>query len=81
VGGSVVIHALTKLNESTSPVSVDYLILAGAAKGAVQHGIMDWKDGAARFCMAPPGQPRPGDFTSAPGSGRTLSVWTPAGAK
>jgi uncharacterized protein (TIGR03067 family) len=77
VGGGVVVHALTRINEAATPHHVDYFNLAGAAKGTIQHGIMEWKDGVARFCMAAPGGPRPTDFTSPPGSGRTLSAWKP----
>jgi hypothetical protein len=54
---------------------VDYYNTDGMDKGAIQHGIFKWIGEEACFCMAAPGKPRPGDFTSAPGSGRTLSQW------
>jgi len=41
----------------------------------VQHGIMQWIGDEACFCMAPPGEPRPQDFTSTPKSGQILSQW------
>jgi uncharacterized protein (TIGR03067 family) len=74
-GGQVMIHARVRLDERTDPVQIDYQLLAGAAKGELQHGIMKWQDQVACFCMAPPGQPRPTDFNCPTGSGRTLSHW------
>ena len=75
IGGRNAIEALVRVNETTSPVEIDYLNIGGMAKGTVQHGIMEWRSGEACFCMAAPGQPRPTDFTSEAASGRTLSCW------
>lgn len=75
-GGQLMIHALVRLDESTSPIQVDYYNLCGAI-GTVQQGIMQWVGDDACFNMAAPGQPRPEDFTCPPGSGRTLSQWRP----
>jgi uncharacterized protein (TIGR03067 family) len=74
-GGRTLIEALIRIDESTDPIHVDYYNTDGMSKGAIQEGIFQWIGGEACFCMAAPGQPRPGDFTSAPGSGRTLSQW------
>jgi uncharacterized protein (TIGR03067 family) len=74
-GGRTMIHALVKLDPSTDPVAVDYYNLDGPIEGTIQHGIMRWVDGDVCFCMAPAGQPRPTDFTSSAGSGRTYSRW------
>lgn len=76
-GGQMMIHARVRLNEQTDPVEVDYLLLAGAAKGSVQMGIMQWQGETACFCMGAPGKPRPVDFACHAGSGRTLSHWRP----
>ncbi|HWA11209.1 MAG TPA: TIGR03067 domain-containing protein [Opitutaceae bacterium] len=73
--GQTVIHALVKLDPSRDPVAIDYYNLDGMAKDTLQEGILRWIDGDACFCMAAPGQPRPADFTSTPGSGRTYSRW------
>jgi uncharacterized protein (TIGR03067 family) len=81
VGGQLMIHARVKLDPAQDPIAVDYCILDGLAKGALQHGILRWLDDDACFCMAEPGQPRPTDFTSAPGSGRTSSRWKKAKGK
>jgi uncharacterized protein (TIGR03067 family) len=74
-GGQLMIHALVRLDESAQPVAVDYCNVGGQAEGTLQHGIMQWVGDEACFCMASPGQPRPSDFTSPAGSGRTLSQW------
>lgn len=72
-GGQVQVHAKMRLDERTSPVSVDYLHLAGRSAGKVGLGLIDWSGDAVRFVVASPGQPRPGDF--APGKHRTVSRW------
>jgi uncharacterized protein (TIGR03067 family) len=74
-GGQTMIHALVRLDESTDPMHVDYYNIGGACKGAIQYGIFMWMDDEACFCMAAPGQPRPGDFTCPSGSGSTFSQW------
>ena len=74
-GGQTMIHALVKLDESTDPMHVDYYNLDGACKGAIQHGLFEWIGNEACFCMAAPNDPRPEDFSSPQGSGRTFSQW------
>ena len=78
-GGQVMLHAKMRIDERTTPMAVDYLNLAGAAKGKVSLGIMDWVGDDARFLIASPGQPRPANFT-APGKGQTLSQWRRRGS-
>jgi len=78
-GGHVMIHALVRIDEGSAPAHVDHHLLDGAAAGSLQLGIMKWEGADACFCMAAPGQPRPNDFECKPGSGRTLSRWTPTG--
>jgi uncharacterized protein (TIGR03067 family) len=74
-GGQTMLHAKVRIDDSSTPVAVDYLNLAGKAKGTVSLGIMDWLGADARFLMAAPGKPRPTDFTCERGSGCTLSRW------
>jgi uncharacterized protein (TIGR03067 family) len=73
-GGQVMAHAKMRIDESTSPMAVDYLNLSGAQKGKISLGILDWVGDEARFLIAGPGLPRPADF-GAEGKGLTLSVW------
>lgn len=72
-GGQVMVHAKMRFDDRTTPISVDYLNLAGAANGQVSLGLLEWMGDDARFVIAAPGLPRPGDF--APGKGRTVSRW------
>lgn len=76
-GGTVMIHALVRIDDRADPVAIDYLLQAGVSEGSLQHGIMRWEKDVACFCMAAPGQPRPADFECPAGSGRTLSRWRP----
>jgi uncharacterized protein (TIGR03067 family) len=77
-GGQTMIHALVRLDETQSPIAIDYCNIGGAAKGTIQQGIMCWEGDVACFCMAPPGAPRPDAFAAPAGSGSTLSRWKPA---
>ena len=43
-------------------MAVDYLNLAGAQKGQVSLGIMDWVGDDVRFLMAAPGAAAPGEL-------------------
>jgi uncharacterized protein (TIGR03067 family) len=72
-GGQVMVHATMRFDETTAPVSVDYLNLAGAARGQVSLGLFEWTGDEARFVVAVPGQSRPTDFAA--GKGRTVSRW------
>jgi len=73
-GGQVMVHARVRLDESRTPIEVDYLNI-GRGPALVTLGILEIRDGMIRVCMAPPGAPRPDDFTSNAGSGRTFSAW------
>jgi uncharacterized protein (TIGR03067 family) len=74
-GGQVMVHAKVRINEHATPPAVDYLNLAGAHKGKISLGIMDWVGDDARFLIAPPGRPRPAGFAVTTGDGLTLSQW------
>lgn len=77
VGGHLIVHARVRIDESAAPVQVDYFLLGAGCEGSIQHGIFEWRGDLACFCMAPPGEPRPTEFDSPKGSGRTLSSWRP----
>jgi uncharacterized protein (TIGR03067 family) len=72
-GGQVMVHAKVRIDETATPVAVDYLSLCAPQAGAVSRGIMDWVGDEVRIHMAPPGKPRPADFTAS--STGTLSQW------
>lgn len=73
-GGQAMVHALIRLDETVSPISIDYLNVGKGAR-AVSCGILEWVGSDFRVCMAKAGDPRPADFSCESGSGRTLSVW------
>lgn len=77
-GGQTMVHALMRLDESVSPVAIDYLNI-GKGSPVVSRGILDWVGDDMRVCMAKAGDPRPGEFSCNKGSGRTLSVWSKKG--
>ena len=74
-GGQTVIDARVRLDATADPVQVDYYNTGGMCPRTIQLGLMRWDGDEACFCMGGPGLPRPGDFTSAPGSQRTFSQW------
>ena len=64
------------IDPSQTPKHVDTTALAGPNKGQVTRGIYEIIDANnKRACWGQPGGPRPTDFTSAPGSGRTVQYW------
>jgi uncharacterized protein (TIGR03067 family) len=71
-GGQTMVHAKVRIDESVSPIAIDYLNLAGRQKGRVSHGIMEWVGDDARFLMATAGAPRPASFAETKG---TLTRW------
>lgn len=70
--GQTIIHAKVRIDETTTPIAVDYYNLLGKQKGSVTYGIMEWAGDEPRFLMAPAGFPRPNDFSESKG---TLSRW------
>jgi uncharacterized protein (TIGR03067 family) len=57
---------------NSKPKQVDSTALSGPGKGQVTKGIYEIIDANnKRACWGKPGGPRPSDFTSEPGSGRT----------
>ena len=63
VGGQTMVHAKVRIDESATPIAIDYLDLRKAHAGEVVYGIMEWTgDDEVRFLMAPAGAPRPTTF-------------------
>ena len=64
------------IDPAVSPKQVDSTALSGPDKGKVTRGIYEVIDANnKRACWGKPGGPRPTEFTSTPGSGRTLQYW------
>ncbi|HUK31075.1 MAG TPA: TIGR03067 domain-containing protein [Candidatus Acidoferrum sp.] len=60
---------------SKLPKTIDYVNLAGANKGKSQEGIYEFEGEILKFCLAPPGKPRPKEFASNRGDGRSFTTW------
>jgi uncharacterized protein (TIGR03067 family) len=64
------------IDPTKSPKQVDSTALAGPDEGKITHGIYEIIDANnKRACWGRPGGPRPTDFTSTPGTGRTVQYW------
>ena len=75
-GPQVFLKASFTIDKSTSPNSVDYVNLAGSSIGKSQAGIYELSGDALRICMSAPGDPRPADFSSKAGDGRSFTTWS-----
>ena len=73
-GGQTMVHAKARVDESATPIAIDYLSLSGGQKGTISRGILEWAGDEARFLIAAPGEPRPASFDGPVGTG-TLSQW------
>ena len=68
------------LDPSRVPKAIDYTVTEGTGAGQDQQGIYELDGTTLRLCVSAPGQQRPPDFTTAPGDGRLLTVWTRTGS-
>jgi uncharacterized protein (TIGR03067 family) len=60
---------------SRSLKTIDYVNLAGPNKGKSQQGIYEFEGDILKFCLAPPDKPRPREFASNRGDGRSFTTW------
>lgn len=74
-GPQVMLNATFTLDRSTKPNRIDYVNLEGANKGKKQAGIFQLSARDLKICMAKPGGPRPDEFSSKPGDGRSFTTW------
>lgn len=74
-GPTVMLKAKYGVDRSRAPMTMDYVL----ADGKPQYGIWVLEGKRLTVCFGAPGQPRPSDFGSSAGDGRTLTVWTSAG--
>ena len=63
-----------KLDASRKPKTIDATTTAGG-RSLTLLGIYELDGDSLKLCFAPPGKPRPSDFTSKKGSEHRLSVW------
>jgi uncharacterized protein (TIGR03067 family) len=69
-GGQTMVHARVRIDESASPIAVDYLNLSGSEKGTVSRGIMEWVGGTSVFRWPHPAIPGPAVSTRPTGRAR-----------
>ena len=74
-GPQVMLKARFSVDDPRRPSAIDYVNLEGNARGKSQAGIVSLDGDLLRICMGAPGGPRPADFASASGDGRSLTTW------
>jgi uncharacterized protein (TIGR03067 family) len=63
------------LDDSKHPQTIEYMNLEGSLKGKSQSGIVELKGLDLKICMSAPGKPRPANFCSKSGDGRSFTTW------
>jgi isopenicillin-N N-acyltransferase like protein len=74
-GNKLFLKAKFTVDPAKKPKTIDYAMTDGPTTGKTQLGIYELDGDTVKFCFSSPGKERPADFTTAKGSGRTLSVW------
>jgi uncharacterized protein (TIGR03067 family) len=74
VGDKTVAKGIFKLDSSKKPKEIDILDESGTKNEKTKLGIYEIDGDTCKFCLAPPGKPRPTEFTSKEGSGHSLGV-------
>jgi uncharacterized protein (TIGR03067 family) len=70
-GPQTIIKATYTVDRSPTPMTMDYVY----ADGKRQHGLWALEGDLLTTCFGAPGQPRPTEFASIKGDGRTFTVW------
>jgi erythromycin esterase len=71
-GQTVFTEAFYRLNPTSDPPSIDFVVTKGGLRGQIMLGIYVISGDSLRVCYAVPGRERPRDFTPKPGSGHAL---------
>jgi uncharacterized protein (TIGR03067 family) len=75
-GPQVFVKARFVLDTSKTPHAIDYINLPAAPHaGKTQAGIYEITGNTLKICMAAPGKPRPSEFASTSGDGRSYTTW------
>jgi uncharacterized protein (TIGR03067 family) len=70
----MVIEGVEKFDPKKKPKQVDSTYLNTVWKGRTVQGIYEVRGDRLKYCWAPFGKARPGEFSAGPGSGRTMLV-------
>ena len=71
MGGQVLVKARFTVDRDATPKRIDYLLPSGQQ----QHGIYELEGKSLKVAFSAPGEPRPQDFSTGSGDGKTLTVW------
>ena len=71
-GEEILVELTIKFDPTAKPMTLDSTIAAGENKGQTMLAIYELDGDEFRMCFAPPGMPRPTEFSSAAGSGQLL---------
>ena len=71
MAGQTILKARFTVGRNSNPMTIDYLL----STGEQQQGIYELDGKNLRVISAAPGQPRPADFSTAKGDGKTFTVW------
>jgi len=74
-GKQLLMKARYTVDKSAAPHTVDYTI----GNGKQPLGIWRFEGDTLEICFAPPGKPRPADFTAPGGTGHTFTAWVRTG--
>jgi uncharacterized protein (TIGR03067 family) len=75
MGPQTILKAFYAINRGVHPNTMDYVLAHGPAAGKKQFGIFEQMGDSFTVSFSPPGQPRPPDFSSTRGDGRTVTTW------
>jgi uncharacterized protein (TIGR03067 family) len=75
LAGRTIAKGRYKVDPSQTPKAIDMTFTGGLGQGLSVKGIYEVKGDTLKLCHTPPGQARPTEFSSRPGSGQRLSVW------
>ena len=70
--GKEVAKGTNSLDPTKEPKTIDFTIIEGGGTGNVHLGIYELGEKTRRLCFAPPGKPRPTEFSSVRGSEHIL---------
>jgi uncharacterized protein (TIGR03067 family) len=73
-GRQDVASGIIRIDSTKIPKEIDILDETGMKNGQTKLGIYELDGDTYTYCLAPPGKPRPTEFSSKEGSGYSLGV-------
>ena len=75
MGGQLMMHAIFKLDPTTTPKSIDYSVIGGPLAGSHVSGVYKLEGNRFTICMGAPGGSRPDDLEVGASEEGSCSVW------